>query len=62
MLEQASRAGDMESYAKQLRLLLQQKQQQLDAVAAALAEFELRCQSEDTARKQVRGAVNLPWA
>ena len=39
--------------------MLEQKRAQLDSVAAALAEFELRCASEDAARKQVRGPVNL---
>ena len=46
-------------YARKLRTLLEQKRAQLDSVAAALAEFELRCASEDAARKQVRGPVNL---
>jgi kinesin family protein 2/24 len=59
LLEAASRDGDVEGYARKLRALLQQKREQLDSVAAALAEFELRCASEDAARKQVRGPVNL---
>ena len=59
LLEAASRDGDVEGYARKLRTLLQQKREQLDSVAAALAEFELRCASEDAARKQVRGPVNL---
>ena len=61
MLEAAGRDGDMEGYARKMRALMQQKQQQLDAMAAALAEYEQRCAGEDAARKQVRG-VNLPWA
>ena len=59
LLEAASRDGDVEGYARKLRALLQQKREQLDSVAAALAEFERSCASEDAARKQVRGPVNL---
>ena len=53
------RARARTRYARKLRAVLEQKRAQLDSVAAALAEFELRCASEDAARKQVRGPVNL---
>ena len=52
---------DVEAYARTLRALLSEKQQQLARLAAALSDYEQRCAKEDEARRAVRG-VNLPWA
>ena len=59
MLE-AAPDGDMEGYARQLRALLQQKREGLEALEATLAEYEQQCRREDEARRNVKG-VHQPW-
>ena len=54
--------ADRNTYARGLREVLLAKRQQLDALEAALANYESSCASEETARANVKAPVSMPWA
>jgi len=62
LLEAAHRDGDLDAYTRGLRAALVRKEEEARRLRAALDRYEAKCVDEDTARRSVRGGVNLPWA
>ena len=64
LLEKVNHAGgdvQVDEYVSQLREMIAQRRDQLAALEGALATYEASCASEDTARKNVKAPVSLPW-
>ena len=63
MLEDVSSAsGEVDEYVRLLREMIGARREQLETLEAALASYDASCASEDTARKNVKAPVSMPWA
>jgi hypothetical protein len=63
MLDQVSGdGGEVDVYVRELREMIDARREQVVALERALVQYEASCASEETARRNVRAPVAMPWA